>query len=161
MKKVHATILALLALASAASVLWPLRLIQPFRPQTEGDVALAYRLFRWAPFVSLAALLLGVVTLAALFRQTPSWRWKAPALLGVLTLAGLAWAARVNVFQQSFAPVERAAFVAVSGAEQPAPEEMVIGISIAGEAKAYPVGMMAYHHVLNDELGGVHLAVTY
>jgi hypothetical protein len=32
---------------------------------------------------------------------------------------------------------------------------------VDGVVRAYPVRVMAYHHVLNDELGGQRLVVTY
>jgi len=29
------------------------------------------------------------------------------------------------------------------------------------DARAYPISQMAYHHILNDVIGGVPIAVTY
>ena len=119
MTKVYALILALLALLSAAMLVVPLRLIQPFRPQTESGVALAYQLVHWAPAVTGAALLVGVAALVAGWLRTPTWRWKAPALAAVLVLGVFAWAARVNVYQQNFKPLEDARFVPAAAAEMP------------------------------------------
>jgi hypothetical protein len=39
--------------------------------------------------------------------------------------------------------------------------DMVVAIEIAGDAVAYPVRQMAYHHVLNDEAGKVPIVSTY
>ena len=41
------------------------------------------------------------------------------------------------------------------------PEDEVFGVVIAGEARAYPITMMAYHHVVNDVIQGIPIAVTY
>lgn len=40
-------------------------------------------------------------------------------------------------------------------------EDAVIGLVIHGEAKAYPLGVMNWHEIVNDTVGGVPVAVTY
>jgi len=37
----------------------------------------------------------------------------------------------------------------------------VIGFTLNGEAKAYPLGILMSHEIVNDEVGGVPVAVTY
>jgi hypothetical protein len=39
--------------------------------------------------------------------------------------------------------------------------EPVIGVVIAGQAKAYPLRILMWHEIVNDELGGVPISVTY
>ncbi|MCP4964408.1 MAG: DUF3179 domain-containing protein [bacterium] len=41
------------------------------------------------------------------------------------------------------------------------PEEAVVALEINGEAKAYPVQIMIWHEIANDEVGGVPVSVTY
>ena len=41
------------------------------------------------------------------------------------------------------------------------PHDRVIGIEIAGEARAYPLRLMRWHEVVNDVVGGESVAVTY
>ena len=41
------------------------------------------------------------------------------------------------------------------------PSDRVIGISIGGEARAYPLRLMRWHEVVNDVVGGENIAVTY
>ena len=38
---------------------------------------------------------------------------------------------------------------------------MVLGVVVNGDAVAYPVNQLAYHHVINDEVGGVPIVATY
>jgi hypothetical protein len=38
---------------------------------------------------------------------------------------------------------------------------MVMAVRIGREARAYPIVQMAYHHILNDTVGEVPIAVTY
>ncbi|PMB25558.1 DUF3179 domain-containing protein [Fischerella thermalis] len=39
--------------------------------------------------------------------------------------------------------------------------ELVIGVVINGEAKAYPLGILNWHEIVNDTVGGTNLSVTY
>jgi len=40
-------------------------------------------------------------------------------------------------------------------------DDRVIGVSLGGEARAYPLRVLNWHEVVNDELGGIPIAVTY
>jgi hypothetical protein len=40
-------------------------------------------------------------------------------------------------------------------------DELVMGVAIKGEAKAYPVGPLNSREMVNDELGGVPILVTW
>ena len=45
--------------------------------------------------------------------------------------------------------------------DQLAPSEPVVGLTIAGDARAYPLRILTWHEIVNDEVGGVPVAVTY
>lgn len=40
-------------------------------------------------------------------------------------------------------------------------DKLVIGVAINGEAKAYPIQLIGYHHQLRDSIGNVPVMVTY
>lgn len=40
-------------------------------------------------------------------------------------------------------------------------DEWVIGVVINGEAKAYPLGIMNWHEIVNDTVGGENVTITY
>ena len=40
-------------------------------------------------------------------------------------------------------------------------DELVIGVVINGEAKAYPYGIMNWHEIVNDTIGGINVTVSY
>jgi len=42
-----------------------------------------------------------------------------------------------------------------------APDELILGVIVANEARAYPISQMAYHHIANDQIGGEPYLVTY
>lgn len=41
------------------------------------------------------------------------------------------------------------------------PQELVMGVEINGEARAYPVGILRFREMVNDTLGGVPILVTW
>ncbi len=41
------------------------------------------------------------------------------------------------------------------------PEDRVIGVAMGDEARAYPIRILNYHEIVNDELSGEPIAVTY
>ncbi len=42
-----------------------------------------------------------------------------------------------------------------------APEELILGVTVGDEARAYPISQMAYHHIANDQINGEPYLVTY
>ena len=41
------------------------------------------------------------------------------------------------------------------------PGERLLGVVIDGEARAYPLKMLSRHEIVNDEVAGVPIAVTW
>jgi Protein of unknown function (DUF3179) len=161
MKRMFLPALCALAVLSATVVLVPVFLLKPFSPQTARAVAIAYHLREAAPRVSLvcAALVLGGAVLAWRGRR----RWARLAIvISLLVAGGAAWLARQNHFEWMFNPLKSPAYA--SGTEAVAfvdPADMVIAVELRGDAVAYPVRQMAYHHVVNDQVGGVPIVSTY
>ena len=52
---------------------------------------------------------------------------------------------------------------AITTAEEAAlhPADLVIGVSIGEQARAYPIGILSSREMVNDELGGVPILVTW
>ena len=46
-------------------------------------------------------------------------------------------------------------------ASQMEPSERVIGVSINGESRAYPLNLLSRHEIVNDIVGGKPIAVTW
>jgi len=68
--------------------------------------------------------------------------------------------AHLNYFEWMFHPIVSQQFVAQSESKLD-PKEMIMAIRYGDDARAYPISQMAYHHVLNDMVGGVPVVVTY
>jgi hypothetical protein len=61
-----------------------------------------------------------------------------------------------------FGPLTRPEYARVSEASSFVEEaDMLIAVAMNGDAVAYPVRQMAYHHVVNDQVGGVPVVSTY
>ncbi len=57
--------------------------------------------------------------------------------------------------------VDAPSFAGPEAADAIAPETPVIGVSIDGDARAYPIPILEYHQIVNDTVGGVPIAVSY
>ncbi len=53
-------------------------------------------------------------------------------------------------------------FIGASQAfQQMEPDERVLGLSINGDNRAYPLNLLSRHEIVNDTVGGVPVAVTW
>jgi hypothetical protein len=167
-RRITLTTLLTASLLSAATVVVPVFILRPFSPQTARGVEIAYRLREASPFVTPVAALL-VLYLAGALWMAASRRRRLTRWLGRLALApvvalslGAAWLARQNHFEWMFGPLTRPEYARVSEAAALVDEaDMVIGVKLHGDAVAYPVRQMGYHHIVNDQVGGVPVASTY
>jgi hypothetical protein len=153
--------LLLLALVAFLSVAVPVLLIRPFTPQTPGAIALSYVLRRWSPWLTVGFLLLAILLVRGIWRDSPRWLGRVATLVPLLLLGGTVWMARQNHFEWMFAPLPGAGFVRASEAGEVAPDDMVLAVTQRGDAAAYPVRQLAYHHLVEDEVGGVPIVATY
>ena len=60
-----------------------------------------------------------------------------------------------------FKPINKPEYARAAEASNVADSDMVMAVEINGETAAYPIREMAYHHVVEDVVGGVPLAATY
>jgi hypothetical protein len=149
----------LCALAAIALFFIPAFIIRPFSYQAPRALIVAMALRQHAPLATLIAGVACFVLAFALWRTVGPWR-KALLVLTLLIVTFSAVMARLNYFEWMFHPIAGAQFVAQSESKLD-PKEMILGVGLASDARAYPISQMAYHHVLNDVAGGVPIAVTY
>lgn len=150
-----------LVLVSFAVVAIPVYLIQPFAPQTPRSLEISFLLKSWS-FVLTLAMLLAVVVLS-FFLWSKSGRWFGKALLIFPLFISLfcVWFARQNHFEWMFNPLANSAYAKASEASFVADDDMVLAVKINDEAVAYPVRQMAYHHIVQDVVGGTPITATY
>ena len=137
----------------------PAFIIRPFGYQAPASLSLAMALRDRAPLGTLVAALLCLVFAFLLWHRIG--KWSKVALNAIIVLVTFsAVMARLNYFEWMFHPVDSAQFESES-ASKLASSEMILAVRFGDDARAYPISQMAYHHILNDEVGGVPIAVTY
>ncbi|MBX7222699.1 MAG: DUF3179 domain-containing protein [Blastocatellia bacterium] len=155
-----AGLLAVCVLA-LAFVFTPAWVIQPFRAQSRSEVAWSFWLRRWSPAVT--------VVLAGMAGPLTVWLWpqlhrkrtKAVALLCLALTVGTVALSRWNHFETMFHPLPQPGYAPVAASDFVADSDMVLAVAINGDRVAYPVRQLAYHHIVQDVVGGAPLAVTY
>ena len=60
-----------------------------------------------------------------------------------------------------FVPLDNPEVVTADTATFLQPDDRVLGLTVNGESRAYPINMMTFHHVANDVLGGLPVLVTF
>ena len=153
--------LLVLMLAALFVVLTPAWLIQPFRPQSQSGLALSYTLRRWSPVMTLVALILTLALVLWLWRGARRWWLKSLLIVTLMLTLAATWFARQNHFEWMFNPLANAAYARAAEVDFVADTDMVLAIEVGGEAVAYPVRLMAYHHVVQDTVGGQAVVATY
>jgi Protein of unknown function (DUF3179) len=58
-------------------------------------------------------------------------------------------------------PIDDPTFLTPEDASFLADSEPVLAVEIAGDARAYPLQIMIWHEIVNDEIGGIPVSVTY
>lgn len=153
--------LILLVPLALALVAAPVYLIQPFKPQTARALEVGYELKRFAPWATIAAAIVGLALVLTIWRRSRRWWAKALAVVLFLPVAAFVWLARQNVYEVMFNPLASASFAPAEKVDYINGDDMVLAVERNGERAAYPVRLMAYHHVVGDTVGGVPLVATY
>ena len=151
--------LATFSLMGFGAFMFPAFIIRPFRYQGPRALLWAMALRQRAPIASLLCALVSLLLIAMLWRGSNKSR-KAVLSLAAIAVTFSAVMSRLNYFEWMFHPVDSAKFEAESSSKLGA-DEMILAVRYGADARAYPIGEMAYHHVLNDVVGGVPIAVTY
>jgi Protein of unknown function (DUF3179) len=159
-RKLAWLVLFLLVLAVLAIVLTPVFLIMPFKAQTPRIVEISYLMGRWSPWLTLLASAL-ILLLAIRLWLGGRWWSRALLVLVLLPVLGATWLARQNHFEWMFNPLPNPAYAKSADATFLSDDDRVLSVMIGGESVAYPIRLMAYHHVVGDTVGGTPIVATY
>jgi hypothetical protein len=137
----------------------PAFVIRPFHYQSPLALWLTMAIRQRAPLPALVAALLCMVLTLILWRTASRWHRVVLAVV-MLLVAFSATMTRLNYFEWMFHPVRQPGFESIANTKLES-GEMVLALDFNHDARAYPVREMAYHHIVNDVVGGVPVAVTY
>jgi len=147
------------ALVGVAAFFFPAFIIRPFRYQNPHALLWAMAIRDRAPLISLLCAIISFLLIATLWRASNIWRRAGLVTLGFL-VTFCAVMSRMNHFEWMFHPVDSAKFDSEAASKLGA-DEMILAVRHGQDARAYPIREMAYHHILNDVVDGVPIAVTY
>jgi hypothetical protein len=153
-------LLLLTVVLALAAVIVPAWIIQPFRPQQSGALQFAMRLRTWSPMITLL-LLVAVIWYAAMLWKGGRWWGRTALVLLSLLTAGAAWLARQNHFEWMFHPLPGPQYASADAASFVDASDLVLAVEKGGEAAAYPIRLMGYHHIVHDVVGKIPIVVTY
>jgi len=146
--------------ACLAVFAYPIYVIRPFRHQGATELSLALQLIRVRPALVIALALLAVVFAFLAWKHTRGMAPRAGIVLvaAVTILSGAL--SFVNVYELLFHPLRRPTFKDVSNTKLDDVEQ-VIAVKVARVARAYPIRVISYHHIVNDTLAGTPVVATY
>jgi hypothetical protein len=139
---------------------YPLYVIRPFRHQGPRELALALQILRFRPGVEMICAVSALLAGFLYWRAEPKMLRKVGAMFAVALVILFTGLSRVNVYEIMFHPMGRPSFVSTADTKLDG-AEMVMAVRQAGDARAYPIRIVSYHHIVNDTVGGVPIVATY
>ena len=139
---------------------YPLYVIRPFRAQGPRELAFALDVLRFRPVITVLSTVAALASLVWYWRLQKRIVWRLVAVAGTACVALLTLAARVNIYELMFHHLDHPEFAAADKVKLDN-DEKVIAVKIGGEARAYPIRSMSYHHVANDIVGQTAIVATY
>ncbi|MEQ1678764.1 MAG: DUF3179 domain-containing (seleno)protein [Chitinophagaceae bacterium] len=124
--------------------------------QRMNSIGIAYFLYKWR---WIFRGLFGLLIIVGLFRS--NWKRKWVPAIPLLLLAGVGYMANFKMAADAMFRQPKQLMLTSAGNNKVDPNRLVIGVSINGEAKAYPIQFLGYHHHIQDVVGGKPVLVTY
>jgi len=154
-------ILLLITALTVAMVFTPVWFIKPFSAQTKKQIEISYFLKSWSPVLTIVFALIAIGLAVFIWKNATRWYKTIPLVAPLLIVFVFMWFARQNHFEWMFNPLGNANFAPISETDFVKDDEMVLAVVINGDAVAFPVRQMAYHHIAQDVVGGIPITATY
>ncbi len=135
-------------------------LVMPFPgSQVTDTVDIAYWLDRHIIWIRILILLLGIIALGRILKKGRMWEKVSLSLalfgyVPLFTVLNFRLAADRKFLQ----PTTKSFITASESIDK---SKLVIGVAINGQAKAYPIQLIGYHHQVMDTIGGEPVIITY
>ena len=125
--------------------------------QRMNSIDLAYFLHTWRWTFRILFTLLILLGSPSVFKARKKWL---PVLL-LLLVAGITYAANFEMAADTMFYQPKTLLLKKEGENKVGKDRLVIGVEENGEAKAYPIQFIGYHHQVQDQLNGKPIIVTY
>jgi hypothetical protein len=147
-------------LTAAAALMYPAYVIRPFRHQAPRELMIALAVLRYRPLVMILCSISSAAALVWYWSRENRTSRRVASMVSVIAVAAVAVLSRVNIYEIMFRPFDRPSFSTADQVKLDA-DEKVIAVTVGQEARAYPIRIISYHHVINDEVSGVPIVATY
>jgi hypothetical protein len=124
--------------------------------QQMNSIDIAYLLYNWR-WVFRA--LFGLMIIAGLFKSNWKRKWLLIIPLGLV--AAVVYMANFKMAADAMFKQPKQLLLVSTESNKVDSNRLVLGVSINGEAKAYPIQFLGYHHHIQDTVGGKPVMVTY
>ena len=124
--------------------------------QRMNSINIVYFLYRWRWGFRC---IFGLLILIGLVRA--QWRRKWALTVPIIILAAVIYMANYKMVADAMFKQPQNVLLAGAAENHVDPDRLVIGVTINGEAKAYPIRFLGYHHHVQDVIGGQPILVTY
>lgn len=124
--------------------------------QQMNSIGLAYFLYQWR---WIFRALFGLLMVLGLLRG--NWKRKWVPAIPLLLLGAVIYMANFKMAADAMFKQPRQLVLTEAPNNQVDLQRLVIGVAINGEAKAYPIRFLGYHHHIQDRVGGKDILVTY
>ncbi len=159
-KLAYSWFLIALLVVSAACLAYPLYVIRPFRRQGPRELAAALAVIQVRSVVEAVCAILALAGLAWYWRLERRRKQRILATVGTVFVCAFAVLSHVNVYELMFHPDTHPLFASVQQVKID-PDDKLLAVKLGGTARAYPIRTIAYHHIINDVVGGVPIVTTY
>lgn len=135
--------------------------IMPFPgSQKANTISLAYFIDQNIWYIRLVAVLLVAIPLMNIFSRGKRWsRILMSIVLMLYAVVFYFFNFKFLAEKMFYQPKNK--MLAAAAENKVATDKLVIGVSLNGEAKAYPVEIIGYHHQVQDTIGNTPVMITY
>ena len=127
--------------------------------QRVRSIDVAFALYSWRWVVRAASVALMVLGVRSLWRVTGWRRWSAPLAVGIAAV--VAYVTNFQMAADKMFLIPEQLTMVPSSASAVEKNRLVVGVFLNGEARAYPVQFLGYHHQVRDRIGGEPILVTF
>lgn len=124
--------------------------------QRINSIDAAYFLYKWR---WIFRLVFSVLLFIGLLKSTVKRKWL--LILPMIIVAVVIYMANFKMAADAMFKEPKQLLLVTAGNNNVDTNRLVIGVTINGESKAYPIRFLGYHHHVQDTLGGKPIMVTY
>lgn len=126
--------------------------------QRMNSINIAYFLHKWT---WVFRILFGLLLIVGLIKARWHRKWKWGLAVPLLILLAVVYMANFKMAADAMFKQPHGVVMADTAGNKIDKNRLVIGVDINGEAKAYPIQLLGYHHHIQDTVGGKPVLVTY